>query len=205
RKATYGRLTTFELLTTLAFAHFAAKGTDFQVLEVGMGGKFDATNVINPEVGIITSISLDHTEVLGNSLAEITAEKVGIIKPGSVVVTSPQLDEAARVIKKTCLNYGVQLIKVGSDVSWQSLGFDDKQQRLRVVGRLGSYELSIPLLGQHQLANAATAVAALEALSGKDFNISKGSITNGLARVSWPGRLQIISRHPLVVVDGAHN
>jgi len=205
RKATYGRLTTFELLTTLAFAHFAAKGADFQVLEVGMGGKFDATNVINPEVGIITSISFDHTEVLGNSLAEITAEKVGIIKPGSVVVTSPQLDEAARVIEETCLNYGVQLIKVGRNVTWQGLGFDDNQQRLRVVGRLGNYELSIPLLGQHQLANAATAVAALEVLSRKDFNISKGSITNGLARVSWPGRLQIISRHPLVVVDGAHN
>jgi len=205
QKATYGRLTTFELLTTLAFAYFAAKGVDFQVLEVGMGGKFDATNVINPEIGVITSISLDHTEVLGNSLAEITAEKTGIVKPGSVVVTSPQLDEAARVIEETCLSCGAQLIKVGSDVTWQSLGFNTNQQRLRVVGRLGSYELSIPLLGQHQLANAVTAVAALEVLAGKGFNISRDSITNGLARVSWPGRLQIISRHPFIVVDGAHN
>ena len=205
REATYGRLTTFELLTTLAFAHFAVKGTDFQVLEVGMGGKFDATNVINPEIGVITSISLDHTEVLGNSLAEITVEKTGIIKPGSVVVTSPQPDDGVRVIEETCLSCGVQLIKVGSDVTWQSLGFNDNQQRLRVVGRLGSYELSIPLLGRHQLANAATAVAALEVLAGKGFNISRSSITNGLARVTWPGRLQIISRHPFIMVDGAHN
>ncbi len=205
REATYGRLTTFELLTTLALAHFAAKEADFQVLEVGMGGKFDATNVINPEVSVITAISLDHTEVLGNTLAEITVEKAGIIKVGSVVVTSPQPDEAARVIAEICLSREAQLIKVGSDVTWQSLGFNDNQQRLRVVGRLGIYELSIPLLGWHQLVNAATAVAALEVLDGKGFNLSQGSIANGLARVSWPGRLQVLGNHPLIVVDGAHN
>jgi len=205
REATYGRLTTFELLTTLAFAHFAAKGADFQVLEVGMGGKFDATNVINPEISVITSISFDHTEVLGNTLAEITAEKAGIIKPGNMVVTSPQPDEAVRVIEETCLSREAQLIKVGSDVTWQSLGFNDNQQRLRVVGSLGIYELSIPLLGWHQLVNAATAVAALEVLAGKGFNLSQRSIANGLARVSWPGRLQVLSNHPLIVVDGAHN
>jgi len=205
QKATYGRLTTFELLTALAFAYFAQKGVSFQVLEVGMGGKFDATNVINPEVGIITSISFDHTEVLGNSLAEITAEKAGIIKPGSVMVTSPQPDEVAWVIEETCLTCGAHLVRVGSDVTWQSLGFNANQQRFRVAGRLGSYELSIPLLGQHQLANAATAVAALEVLAERGFNISRDSITNGLARVSWPGRLHILSRHPFIVVDGAHN
>lgn len=205
QKATYGRLTTFELLTVLAFAHFVAKEGDFQVLEVGMGGKFDATNVINPEVGIITSISLDHTEVLGNSLAEITAEKAGIIKPGSIVVTSPQPDEATRVVEETCLIAGAQLVRVGSDVTWRGLGFDFNQQRFCVAGRLDNYELSIPLLGQHQLANAATAVAALEVLAEKGFNISRDSITNGLAKVNWPGRLQILSRHPFIVVDGAHN
>jgi len=205
QKATYGRLTTFELLTALAFAYFAANGVDFQVLEVGMGGKFDATNVISPEVGVITSISLDHTEVLGGSLAEIAAEKAGIIKPGSVVVTSPQPDEAAQVIGESCLSCGAPLVRVGSEVTWRSLGSGLGQQRLRVAGRLGSYELFIPLLGQHQLANAATAVAALEVLVEKGFNISPGSITNGLARVSWPGRLQIVNRHPFIVVDGAHN
>jgi dihydrofolate synthase/folylpolyglutamate synthase len=205
RRATYGQLTTFELLTALAFAYFKLKEADFQVLEVGMGGRFDATSVITPEVCIITSISFDHTEVLGSSLAEIAAEKAAIIKPGSIVVTSPQLDEAAQVIEKACLNCGARLVRVGSDVTWQSPGFDLKRQLFQVKGRLGSYKLSIPLLGRHQLDNAATAVAALEVLTEKGFNISRNSITSGLARVSWPGRFQILSLQPLMVVDGAHN
>ena len=205
QKATYGRLTTFELLTVLAFTHFAEKGVDFQVLEVGMGGRFDATNIINPEVCIITSISFDHMEVLGNSLAEIASEKAGIIKPGSVVVLSPQPDEVAWVIEEIGKSCGARLVRVGSDVIWQGLGFNLNQQRLRVEGRLGNYELSIPLLGQHQLANAATAVAALEVLAEKGFSISWDSIIDGLARVNWPGRLQILSHHPFIVVDGAHN
>jgi len=204
-RATYGRLTTFELLTALAFVYFSLKEADFQVLEVGMGGKFDATSVITPEVCIITSISLDHTDVLGSSLAEIAAEKAAIIKPGSTVVTSPQPDEAEGVIEKACLSRGAELVRVGRDVTWQSLGFDLERQQLRVDGRLGTYELSLPLLGQHQLDNAATAVAALEILVAKGFNISRDSIIRGLAQVSWPGRFQVLSHHPLLVVDGAHN
>ena len=205
KKATYGELTTFELLTALSFAHFKLKGVDFQVLEVGLGGKFDATNVIKPEVCIITSISFDHTEVLGSSLAEIAAEKAGIIKSGCVVVTSPQADEVDKVIQETCRSRGVELVRVGSDVTWRGLGADLNRQSFEVKGRLGDYELSIPLLGQHQLGNAATAVAALEVLAEKGFNISGDSIIDGLARVSWPGRLQILSRRPIIVVDGAHN
>ncbi len=204
-KAIYGELTTFELLTALGFAHFKLKGVDFQVLEVGLGGRLDATNVIKPEVCIITSVSFDHMEVLGNSLAEIAAEEAGIIKPGSIVITSPQRDEVARVIDETCLNCGARLVRVGSDVTWRSLSFDLNRQLLVVKGRLGSYKLSIPLLGQHQLGNAATAVAALEVLAEKGFNICRDSIIDGLARVSWPGRLQILRRRPLIVVDGAHN
>jgi len=205
QKATYGELTTFELLTALGFVHFKLKGVDFQVLEVGLGGRLDATNVIQPEVCIITSISFDHMDVLGSSLTELASEKVGIIKLGSMVVTSPQPDEVAQVIEKTCLNCEVGLVRVGSDVVWQSLGFDSKRQLLQVKGKLGSYKLSIPLLGYYQLENAATAVAALEVLAGRGFNISRDSIINGLAQVSWPGRFQILSHHPLLVVDGAHN
>jgi len=205
QRATYGQLTTFELLTVLAFTHFDLKRADFQVLEVGLGGKYDATNVITPEVCIITSISFDHTEVLGNSLAEIATEKAGIIKPGSIVVVSPQLDEVARVLEETCKSCRAPLVTVGNDVTWRSLGSDLNGQQLQVEGRLGSYELSIPLIGQHQLDNAATAVAALEVLAERGFDISRDSITNGLARVDWPGRLQILSHHPLIVADGAHN
>jgi len=205
RKATYGHLTTFELLTTLAFAYFGQREVDFQVLEVGMGGKFDATSVITPEVSIITSISLDHTEVLGNTLPKIAAEKAAIIKSGSTVVISPQPDEADRIIAETCLNRGTKLIRIGSDVTWESLGFDLSRQMLRVKGRMDSYELSIPLLGQHQLDNAATAVASLEVLAGKGFHISRDSIVRGLEQVKWPGRLQILRHKPLMMADGAHN
>ncbi len=204
-KATYGQLTTFELLTALCFTHFQLKGADFQVLEVGLGGRFDATNVIQPEVCVITSISLDHTDVLGNSLAEIAAEKAGIIKPNCVVVTSPQSDEAAEVIKEACNNRGVELLKVGSDVIWQGLGSNLNHQLIQVKGRLGSYKLSIPLLGDHQMGNAATAVATLEVLVERGFNISTDSIIKGLAGVSWPGRLQILGYHPTLITDGAHN
>jgi len=205
KKATYGQLTTFEVTTVLAFSHFALKGADFQVIEVGLGGRLDATNVVRPEICIITSISFDHMEALGNTLVEIAAEKAGIIKPNSLVVTSPQVDEVAKVIEEACLGRDAKLVRVGSDVTWQSLGFDSNRQSLRVKGRLGSYELSIPLLGQHQLENAATAVAALEVLTEKGFHISRDSITDGLAQVDWPGRLQVLSRRPLLVVDGAHN
>jgi len=205
RKATYGQLTTFELLTALGFAFFKLKEVALQVLEVGMGGKFDATNVISPEVSIITSISLDHTEVLGDTLAKIAGEKAGIIKPGGTVVMSPQVDEAAQAITATCLERGAWLIKVGSDVTWRSLGFTGNRQRLQVKGRLNSYKLSIPLLGQYQLENAAVAVAALEVLTEKGFKISRHNITQGLAQVEWPGRLQVLSKHPMLVVDGAHN
>jgi len=205
RKATYGQLTTFELMTALGFAYFKLKGVDFQVIEVGLGGRLDATNVVQPEVCIITSISFDHTEVLGNTLAEIAAEKAGIIKPNSIVVASPHVDEVARIIEQTCLTCQAELVRVGSDVTWQSLGFDSSRQSLQVEGRLASYELSIPLLGPHQLENAATAVAALEVLAEKGFHISGDSITKGLAQVNWPGRFQVLSRRPLVLVDGAHN
>jgi len=205
QKATYGRLTTFELMTALGFTYFKLKRVDFQVIEVGLGGRLDATNVVQPDVCIITSISFDHTEVLGSTLAEIAAEKAGIIKPNSIVVTSPHVDEVDRIIEQTCLTCQAELVRVGSDVTWQSLGFDSSRQSLRLTGRLASYELSIPLLGHYQLENAATAVAALEVLAEKGFHISGDSITKGLAQVSWPGRLQVLSRRPLIVVDGAHN
>ncbi len=217
QQATYGELTTFELLTALAFTYFGMKGVDFQVLEVGLGGKFDATNVIQPEVCVITSISLDHTEILGNSVTEIAAEKAGIIKSGSTVVLSPQTEEVVRVIEEACHKRGAELITVGRDITWQSLGTRGEQQFLEVSGiqsesgirssceKRSSYRISIPLLGGYQLENAATAVAALEVLALKGFNISRDSLISGLAQVCWPGRLQVLSRHPLLVVDGAHN
>ena len=204
-QAKYGELTTFEVLTALAFYYFREKGAGFQVMEVGLGGRLDATNIINPEVAVITAISYDHTEVLGNTLAEIATQKAGIIKTGNVVVMSPQPDEAAQVIAEITARNGGRLVRVGKDVTWQSSGFDLDRQLFEVKGRSGNYRLSIPLLGRHQLENAATAVAALEVLAERGFNISPDSIAGGLARVSWPGRFQVLRRHPLIIADGAHN
>ncbi len=204
-KAAYGLITTFELITALGFAFFEMKGADFQVIEVGLGGRLDATNIVRPEVCVITSISRDHTEVLGEDLAGIAAEKAGIIKPDSTVVMAPQVSEVEAVIEKACRSTASKLVRVGSDVTWQSSGFDSDRQALRVTGRLGSYDVSIPLLGQHQLINAAVAVATLEVLAEKGCDITGESIAAGLAKVNWPGRLQVLNRRPLVVVDGAHN
>ncbi len=205
QEASYGRLTTFELLTALGFMHFARESVDFQAVEVGLGGRLDATNVIKPEVSVITSISLEHTDVLGGSLAEVATEKAGIIKPGSVVVSSPQADEVARIIEETCRQHRVRLVRVGGDVTSQELGFAADRQLFRVKGLLASYDLSIPLLGRYQLENVTAAVATLEVLGLKGFNITRESIAEGLNKVSWSGRFQILACKPLIVADGAHN
>ena len=201
----FGQLTTFEILTALAFCYFEDKGVDFQVLETGLGGRLDATNVVKAEVCVISSISFDHTDVLGNTLAQIATEKAGIIKPGSIVVSSPKSSEAALVIERVCQEKGARLIRVGREVTWQVTMFDSSGQRFRIKGLNGDYELFIPLLGAHQLENAASAVAALEALATMGVRVSPESIAVGLAKVQWSGRLEILRTEPMLVVDGAHN
>ena len=205
QEAKYGEITTFELLTALAFCYFSLKKVDFQVLEVGMGGKYDATNVIIPEVTIITSISLDHMDVLGDSLAEIAREKAGIIKENNTLVLSPQAEEVLLVIEEACLAKQAALLKVGRDITWRDCGYDGNKQNMIVSGSLGVYELSIPLLGKYQLENAATAVAALEVLSARGFHINSDDIRSGVEQVSWAGRLHILGHSPVVIADGAHN
>jgi dihydrofolate synthase / folylpolyglutamate synthase len=205
REAVYGILTVFEILTILAFVYFARHKCDFQVMEVGMGGTFDATNVIQPEVCILTSISYDHTEVLGDTLTKIAGEKCGIIKPGSIVISQPQNEEVMKVIKSTCLEKSVPLIEVGKDVVPKPLCHDYKHQELWVEGRFENYKVSSPLLGQYQLNNTAAAVAALEVLVEKGYQLSKDAIEKGLGKVVFPGRMQIVNLNPLIVVDGGHN
>jgi dihydrofolate synthase/folylpolyglutamate synthase len=199
RDCPYGELSTFELLTAAAFLHFQRQGVDYQVLEAGLGGRLDATNVVMPELAVITTISFDHTEVLGTTLARIAAEKAGIIKPYVPVVSTQQAGEAAAVIRKASRSRSAVLTEVGRDVTWQSSGHDRSRQSLQVNGVRQAYETSIPLLGEHQLLNAATAVAALEALG-----VPKQHIEAGLALTDWPGRLQLLWRRPMLVIDGAH-
>ena len=201
----YGRLTTFELLTAMGFLHFRDSGAQVMVLEVGLGGRLDATNVVMPQVCAITNISLDHTEVLGESLAQIAAEKAAIVKPGVPVVSGPQPDEALRVIEGAAREAGSPLTLVGQDVTWTLEGSDLSGQDFRVTTSRGDYRLRTPLLGDHQVENAATAVAVCERLADWGLPISMESVRRGLGRVSWPGRLEVLGREPLIVVDGAHN
>ena len=206
RMGDLGELTTFEILTALAFAYYREIGVDYQVLETGLGGRLDATNVVKSEVCVITSISFDHMDVLGNTLTQIATEKAGIIKPGSTVVCSPQFPEAMKVIEKTCRERGVRLVRVGNEVTWHQGDFSPEGQSFHLKGLKREYDLYIPLIGEHQLENAATAVAAVEVLAGMGAaRISPESIAEGLRQVHWPGRLQILRRQPWVVIDGAHN
>ena len=200
RDRTYGQLTTFEILTALGFMYFGRRKVDFQVVEVGLGGRLDATNVIEPEVCVLTHIGLDHMAILGDTVAKIATEKVGIIKNGAAVVSAPQQPDAEAIISQACREKKAKLIRVGSDITWQKLQCGLWGQTLSVKGLAASYELTIPLLGDHQMENAACAVAALEALG-----TPKEAITSGLGKVRLSGRLEVLRQEPLVVVDGAHN
>jgi dihydrofolate synthase/folylpolyglutamate synthase len=225
-------LTTFELTTALAFQYFARESVDVAVIEVGLGGRLDATNVITPLVSVITSLSYDHTNLLGNTLAEIAGEKAGIVKPGVPVVSAPQREEALVVLERIAAERGAPFTLVGRDWlfrpvmhSLEKQTFEiwsaDEQRQLNALprpaprsrGRRASghpvnwrpLALEIPLLGQHQIENGAVAYAALMALQARALPIAPDAIREGLRSVRWPGRFEILSRHPFVVVDGAHN
>jgi dihydrofolate synthase/folylpolyglutamate synthase len=206
RAGDLGELTTFEILTALAFTYFGEIKADYQVLEVGLGGRLDATNVVRPEICVITSISFDHMDVLGDTLAKIAGEKAGIIKSGATVVCAPQFPEAMAVIERVCHEREVRLVRVGTEVTWHREGFSTEGQSFRLKGMSRDYFLKIPLLGEHQLENAAVAVTVAEVLAGKGAaKITAESIAAGLEQMHWPGRLQVLKREPYVVVDGAHN
>ena len=200
-----GPLTLFEYLTGMAFQCFAQDRTDVQIIEVGLGGRLDATNVLDAGVCVITSISLDHTAILGDSIGEIAADKAGIIKPGATVVIAPQTPEALSPILAACEEKEAAPILVGRDITWEDGQFGTDGQRFMVRGRNGEYDLQIPLLGTHQLENAAAAVAALEALGSQGIDVPVQAIKIGFERVNWPCRMEILSRSPLLVADGAHN
>lgn len=200
-----GTLTTFEVTTAIALEHFAAKRVDFAVLEVGMGGRLDATNVVTPTVAIITSISIDHTRFLGDTLLQIAGEKAGIIKPGTAVVTAPQEPEVMALIRATCEEKRARLVGVGRDLTWRSERVAG-QEVVSVRGRLGYYpRLGLSLVGGHQAVNAVVALAAIEVLREQGVLVTQEHVRGGFQSVWWPGRLETIALEPRVVVDGAHN
>lgn len=216
------RLTTFEITTALAFLYFARQHADVVVAEVGFGGRLDATNVVTPLLSVITSLSMDHMNVLGDTLAKIAAEKAGIIKPNRPIVLSPQKDEARLVVERIAAERGSRLIHVGREVRFaprchsldgQSLllwkAEDQAQFNEFIEGENPSgwqpVKLSIPLLGYHQIENAATAYVALQEARSEGLKIEEDAIRRGFAQVVWPGRFEILSRKPFVIVDSAHN
>ncbi|HYM41039.1 MAG TPA: folylpolyglutamate synthase/dihydrofolate synthase family protein [Thermoplasmata archaeon] len=197
------RPTFFEVTTALAFEYFRERTVDVAAIEVGMGGRFDATNVIDGRVAVIGRVGLEHTEHLGRTVDRIAREKAGIIKSTSRAVTVEQ--EALPVIQERCRDLGVPLLIVGREVSVERISQDLSGQRVRVRGPFGELVVGTPLLGSFQLENVGLAVTALTELRKSGFAVSDAAIAEGIATTEWPARLQTIRRDPLVLVDGAHN
>jgi dihydrofolate synthase/folylpolyglutamate synthase len=192
-------LTFFEFVTVMAFLHFARRGVDAAVVEVGLGGRLDATNVIDPRVSVVTTVGIDHTEYLGRSLRSIASEKGGIIKPRRPVVLGRVRPTAARVLRRLACEAGAPVSEAGVHYSMS----DGEEPTFRGLGwTLESLRLG--LRGAHQRENAATALAAL-ALVRDELPVSEASIREGLARVHWPGRFEIVAEEPTTILDGAHN
>jgi dihydrofolate synthase/folylpolyglutamate synthase len=214
-------LTTFEITTALGFLYFARQQVQAAVIEVGLGGRLDATNITQPVVCVITSISYDHMQILGNTLAEIAGEKAGIIKPGIPVVVAPQHEEARLEIERIARERKAPLIEVGAAYHFaaqegtlrgQSLTVwrdSDPAQLLPAAGEWGTQvnpaRISIPLLGMHQVENAATAFAALDEFQKAGLPLSSQAIQQGFSNTEWPGRFELLSHAPILIVDCAHN
>ena len=208
--------TTFELTTALAFEYFARQKVDIAVLETGLGGRLDATNVVDPLVSVITSISFDHMSVLGNTLTEIAAEKGGIIKQGRPVVIAHQKEEPLLALRRIAEDRNAPLIEVDQEYIYQPLWHSLNQQTFSIISRAkkvrgknintrSPLRLSLPLLGQHQVENAATAVAVLDQVRLAGFKITRKNIKKGFSQVYWPARFEILRENPPVVIDSAHN
>jgi dihydrofolate synthase/folylpolyglutamate synthase len=208
----------FEMMTAIACAHFAHERAEIAVLEVGMGGRLDATNIVEPLVSVIADISLDHQKFLGNTVGDIAREKVGIIRPGGVVVTLPQQPEANDVIGNTILDLGARGVSAVQYVPPVSPGSTDylktgadRDLRYRYPLQVFGNQILVetPLVGRHQLRNVALAIAAADELNKQGMaSITAESIERGIRETQWPGRFQVIPRHgnwPEIVLDVAHN
>ena len=197
-----GRLSFFEILTAVAFLYFKERDVDFAVLETGLGGRLDATNVTQPIVCGITNISKEHTDKLGGSLEAIAKEKAGIIKAGGSVVSVLQKREVIDVIRKACKEKEARLLELGNDIKYSIIESNEFGQVFDLDVRGCSYKgLEINLIGRHQVENAALAIGMLKG----SIRVGESAVRAGLKGVSWPGRLQVIQREPYVVLDGAQN
>jgi dihydrofolate synthase/folylpolyglutamate synthase len=206
--------TFFEIATAIGFLHFVRRRVDVAVVEVGLGGRFDSTNVCLPQVALITSISFDHTRQLGNRLASIAMEKAGIVKLGQPAVSGATPAEAREVIAAICRQRRAPLVQLGVDFRYQyepgQIAVGEVTPHLRprvqvITKRRAWPRMELNLLGEHQAANAAVAVACVEQLRAAGWHISDTAVAGGLANVYWPARLEVLRHRPLVVLDCAHN
>ncbi|GAI76154.1 unnamed protein product, partial [marine sediment metagenome] len=205
--------TLFEIYTLLAFNYFRAKKINYGVIEAGLGGRLDATNIVEPLVSVISPISYDHTHILGKSLKKIAIEKSGIIKKGCVSVSASQEDSALKVIKKQCKTLGVEFILVGKDIKVKEIYHDSDKEIFDVQGMIGDYKHCVShLLGRHQIANAACAIGVVESLertvrTGAVRKSERPRFVNGIKKgieeTENPGRCEIIARSPYIILDGA--
>ena len=215
-EAEFADITWFEILTTIAFLHFARQGVDVAVVEVGLGGRLDATNVLTPLVSVITRLSLDHTELLGNTLSEIAYEKGGIIKPGIPVITANQEPEALARLQQIAQERGCALTIVGQDWLYSGGNANQPSQQTLTIRHSAAPDLipsgsqfTLPLGGDHQLENGTIALVALQHVQKQFPRLTLAALQTGLASVKWPGRLDIIhpgdAQTPTLLVDCAHN
>ena len=210
---TLDRVSFFEIITACAFLYFKKKQVDIAVLETGLGGRLDATNVITPLACGITNISLEHTDKLGNTLAEIAYEKAGIVKGQiangkwrSLVISARQEKEAMEAIRKVCRKRNAGLLEVGKDIKYSILDSSESGQVFDLEGPGYCYKnLELNLIGAHQIENASLSIGMLKAINQKNFYIKEDAVRDGLEKADWPGRLQIIRRDPYIILDGAQN
>ncbi|HKV26788.1 MAG TPA: folylpolyglutamate synthase/dihydrofolate synthase family protein [Candidatus Acidoferrales bacterium] len=199
--------TYFECVTAMAFSAFARRPVDFAVYEVGMGGRLDSTNILQPEVAVITQVDLDHENFLGHSIAEIAAEKAGIIKPGGWVVSSAERPEARAVIARRAAELDARLVEFDTEWRVEITGAANGRHRVTAspAHSAKSLTLDIPLPGRFQIRNALAAVTAARLLAARGFPITDAAIISGIQNVRWPGRLEQLSAAPAIFLDGAHN
>ncbi|MBN1303016.1 MAG: bifunctional folylpolyglutamate synthase/dihydrofolate synthase [Anaerolineales bacterium] len=198
-------LTTFEITTALGFLYFARRMVDVAVIEVGLGGRLDATNVVTPLAAVITSLSLDHTAVLGDTLDKIAAEKGGIIKEGVPVISAPQEPVALEILERIANERHAPLTVVGREITYEIIHQDLGGQKFIVSGPFSTLEAGISLLGAYQVKNAAVAAAAVWAARGKGLRVTDAHIQKGLSDTRWPARFEVVRREPPVILDSAHN
>jgi len=198
--------TQFEMYTAMAFLYFERKKVDFAVIEVGLGGRYDATNVIDPLLSVITSISYDHMDILGDTIEKIAYEKAGIIKEGRPVILYPQIfPEAAAVIEEVSRDKKASLLKVdAASVTSRSYGISGQVINFKYDG-YDIQDMMLPLIGDHQMINAAVALTAVAELNKMGYDVGAEAVRRGIETVEWPCRLSIVSSEPLILIDGAHN